>query len=180
MLGLRKIPGMSVLTSPLKHTCTHLKPRHCRHSTFISYWFSFPPTPYVNVKWHYRLRLIYFSRDKCEHFSSVPHYDWLLSVTLCLGQKKRSERVRTGHMGVKLLGQDKCIANHFLNSLLLLGRDKDTHAWTHTVTHLIVFTCSWLLWRVKCMNNNLKLRPMQSDIWVEDPYMSSSEALNVL
>lgn len=27
--------------------------------------------------------------------------------------KKGSEHVHTQHMGVKLLGQDKCIANHF-------------------------------------------------------------------
>lgn len=96
------------------NTSAHLMPRHCRDNTFLSYWFSFPPTPSVNVKWkgHDRLRLIIFCWDECEHFSPAQHCDWLLSVTLCLWQKT-SKCVHTMHMGVRLLGQDKCIANHF-------------------------------------------------------------------
>ena len=139
-----EIPWMSVQTSTSLHKQTHL--------IHMSVWPQ-----------HVSLQLIYFSsRSLCQcemkgtRYIQIDYFlprrvwaffFWCHAMIDCFGWpfvwgKKKSECVYTVHIGVKLLGQDKCVTNHFWTCSSCSAEIRiRTHK--QASTHLIVFTCPW-------------------------------------
>lgn len=101
-------PGMSVQTSASRHKHTYLMLCHYQQFSPIDLLFS-RSLSQCETKWTPWIKIDYFVQRRMWMFFFSATL-WLLAVTFCLLQKKKAS---TQHMGVKLLGQDKCIANHF-------------------------------------------------------------------